>query len=311
MTSQRSDLRFNRNVFLAALGILWGLFELGLPGALQAQDPAFPIHWQTLDLTDHQVRVIDGDTFDVDLNQNGRLEKKNERVRLLFVDTPELSDSHKGRDRKHGLPARQALEELLGDRVRLWVNPEEPQDRHGRWLGILETMQGNANLALIRDGHSYFDTRFSFPENYEDYARAEIRAFDLSLGIWGDRDSRRSYLLRLRDEGKTVYSRKNPLFFINHMSPDEVDPELHKNRFLRVRGQVQRVQKLRRGAALIFLHHPRSRAGLAVFCYSSLCQLIQAESLKPGQEVVAEGFLQHYQSRQWQIRLHRLVRGEP
>ena len=49
-----------------------------------------------------KVRVIDGDTFDADIDRNGLFSNPEERIRLLYVDTPELSESHKGKDPKHG-----------------------------------------------------------------------------------------------------------------------------------------------------------------------------------------------------------------
>ena len=53
-----------------------------------------------------KLQVIDGDTFDADFNRNGRFSNPQERVRLLYVDTPELKKSHKGKDPKLGLPAK-------------------------------------------------------------------------------------------------------------------------------------------------------------------------------------------------------------
>ena len=43
------------------------------------------------------LKTIDGDTFEADLNRNGRIAGKQERVRLLYVDTPELNDPIKER----------------------------------------------------------------------------------------------------------------------------------------------------------------------------------------------------------------------
>jgi endonuclease YncB( thermonuclease family) len=37
-----------------------------------------------------KLRGIDGDTFDADFNRNGRFSNPQERVRLLYVNTPEL-----------------------------------------------------------------------------------------------------------------------------------------------------------------------------------------------------------------------------
>ncbi len=58
-------------------------------------------------------QVIDGDTFDADFNRNGRFPNPQERVRLLYVDTPELKKSHKGKDPKLGLLAKGFLRTVL------------------------------------------------------------------------------------------------------------------------------------------------------------------------------------------------------
>ena len=57
--------------------------------------------------------MIDGDTFYADFNRNGRFSNPQEGVRLLYVDTPELKKSHKGKDPKLGLPAKGFLKSVL------------------------------------------------------------------------------------------------------------------------------------------------------------------------------------------------------
>ena len=57
------------------------------------------------------LKTIDGDTFEADLNRNGRIAGKQERVRLLYVDTPELNESHKGKDLQYGIPAKDFLKQ--------------------------------------------------------------------------------------------------------------------------------------------------------------------------------------------------------
>ena len=63
----------------------------------------------------------------------------------------------------------------------------------------------NINLALIKRGHSYFNNRYTWPDGFKTYALAETYAFEIKLGIWSFRKSRKHYLLRLREEGETVY----------------------------------------------------------------------------------------------------------
>ena len=107
-----------------------------------------------------KAKVIDGDTFEADRNRNGKFSNHEEQIRLLYVDTPELSKSHKLKDQKFGLPAKGFLSSVLrGKKAMLWVDPSNRTGNYGRLLSILEVKGHNINLALIKQGHSYFDTR--------------------------------------------------------------------------------------------------------------------------------------------------------
>ena len=72
-----------------------------------------PRGWNLISQKDLKLKTIDGDTFEADLNQNGRITGKQERVRLLYVDTPELNQSHKGKDLQYGIPAKDFLKQKL------------------------------------------------------------------------------------------------------------------------------------------------------------------------------------------------------
>ena len=160
-----------------------------------------------------KVKMINGDTFDVDIDPNGFFSNPEERVRLLYVDTPELSESNKGKDPRHGLPAKAFLKSaLLKGKAVLRIDPKYRKGDNGRLLVILEVRRYYVNLTLIRHGQSYFDTRYSWPEGFRTYAMAEAHTFENYLGIWKYKKTRRRYLLRLRKEGKTVYSARNPYF---------------------------------------------------------------------------------------------------
>ena len=54
------------------------------------------------------VRGVDGETFYVDWNRNNYTESE-EKIWLVFVNTLELNQSHKGQDLKFGLPVRDFL----------------------------------------------------------------------------------------------------------------------------------------------------------------------------------------------------------
>tara|TARA_B110001454_G_scaffold218184_1_gene245501 strand:+ start:337 stop:1239 length:903 start_codon:yes stop_codon:yes gene_type:complete len=276
-------------------------------GGVLAGAQALPEGWDALLLSGRKFRVIDGDTFDADLNGDGRLAKTRERIRLLYVDTPELSKSRKGKDVGLGKPAKAFLTEVLeGRRIRLWVNPDYSRGNHGRLLGVLEVDGRNVNLGLIAQGHSYFDTRFLFPEDYVTYARAEVTAFERQRGIWGTQDSRKRYLQRLRREGKTVYSAKNPWFRIRKIPVRSIHLPKWQDRFVRVEGTIQKIRKLRKGAKLVYLEHDQIRSGVPVITFENQRRWQKLESLKRGKSVLIEGFVSQYKQ-EWQIRLHRGV----
>ena len=252
------------------------------------------------------LKTIDGDTFEADLNRNGRIAGKQERVRLLYVDTPELNESHKGKDLLHGIPAKDFLKQKLNTgRCSLWVDPENSRGNRGRLLGLVECSGTNINLELIREGHSYFDTRFSRPRNYVLYARQEAKAFNSRRGIWSSLDSRNAYLKRLRDEGKTVYSLKNPLFRAEPRESLNLKPAQYKGLFLRVRGSVVKTRDLSRGAQLIFLKSRNLKKGLPVITFKEQRKENRLEQLSRGTRIQVEGFVQLYRGKQWQIRMHR------
>ena len=185
--------------------------------------------------------MIDGDTFDADFNRNGRFTNPQERVRLLYVDTPELKKSHKGKDPKLGLPAKGFLKSVLSKaNAVLWVDPKNKTGNYGRLLAVLEVTGHNINLALIKRGHSYFNTRYAWPDGFKTYALAEAHAFEKRLGIWSYRKSRKRYLLLLMEEGKTVYFTRNPYFVSIIQNSEFIDLSKNNERFVRVRGKIKK-----------------------------------------------------------------------
>ena len=59
------------------------------------------------------VRVIDGDTVDVDIDLGFGIWQKNERVRIMGIDTPESRTRDKI-EKKFGLAAKGKLKSILG-----------------------------------------------------------------------------------------------------------------------------------------------------------------------------------------------------
>ena len=115
-----------------------------------------------------KLRVVDGKTFDTDFNRNGLFTNPQKWVRLLYVDTPELNKSHNGKDPKLGLPAKGFLRTVLSKtNAVLCVDPKNKTGNYGRLLAVLEVKGLNINMALIKRGHSYFNTLYAWPDVFK------------------------------------------------------------------------------------------------------------------------------------------------
>ena len=84
------------------------------------------------------LKVIDGDTVDVDIDLGFGVWLKNERVRLYGIDTPE-SRTRDLEEKKFGLAAKERLKKLLKDDVYLRTmvgrGGEDMKGKFGRILG--------------------------------------------------------------------------------------------------------------------------------------------------------------------------------
>lgn len=143
------------------------------------------------------VEVGDGDTVTV------RMKGKNERVRLIGVDTPELHESEKlDRDvarsgkRKSEIQAMgRDARAFTQDRLRgatVWIEEDvEPRDRFGRRLAYLWLGDGTLfNVTLLREGWARVLT---IPPNvrYADvFVGAERAARAARRGLWDAEQTR-------------------------------------------------------------------------------------------------------------------------
>jgi len=84
------------------------------------------------------VKVIDGDTVDVDIDLGFGIWMKKERVRIMGIDTPESRTRDKV-EKKFGLAAKARLKELLGPnpvlRTQISKKGEDMKGKFGRILG--------------------------------------------------------------------------------------------------------------------------------------------------------------------------------
>ena len=103
------------------------------------------------------VRVIDGDTVDVDIDLGFGIWQKNERVRIMGIDTPESRTRDKI-EKKFGLAAKAKLKSILGkDTVlKTTINKKglDMKGKFGRVLGdfIIEGKQ--VTEIMCKSGHA-------------------------------------------------------------------------------------------------------------------------------------------------------------
>ena len=104
------------------------------------------------------IKVVDGDTVDVDLDLGFGVWLNNERVRIMGIDTPESRTSDKV-EKIFGQAAKDRLISLLGSEATLDTminkNGENMKGKFGRILGNFRTMNGeNVADVLMNEGHA-------------------------------------------------------------------------------------------------------------------------------------------------------------
>ena len=105
----------------------------------------------------HVVKVIDGDTVDVDIDLGFGICLKDERVRIMGIDTPESRTSDRV-EKLFGLAAKNRLYELLEKDAKLITTEdksgEDMKGKFGRILGDFRAADGRlVTEIMIAEGH--------------------------------------------------------------------------------------------------------------------------------------------------------------
>ena len=108
------------------------------------------------------LRVVDGDTVDVDIDLGFGIVLSNERVRIMGIDTPESRTRDK-LEKIFGLASKTRLKELLGKegilKTQVNKNGEDMKGKFGRILGDFVSKDGRmVTDIMIEEGHcvAYF-----------------------------------------------------------------------------------------------------------------------------------------------------------
>ena len=109
------------------------------------------------------VRVIDGDTVDVDIDLGFGVWLKKERVRIMGIDTPESRTRDKV-EKKFGLASKARLKSLLGKdpvlKTQVSKKGEDMKGKFGRILGDFTVYYSNVDAwrpvtqILVEEGHA-------------------------------------------------------------------------------------------------------------------------------------------------------------
>jgi len=120
------------------------------------------------------LKVVDGDTVDVDIDLGFGIVLTDERVRIMGIDTPESRTSDQI-EKLFGLAAKERLKELLGEETVLITKDdkhgEDMKGKFGRVLGDFRVGGKTVTEILIEEGHAVA---------YEGQSKLEIQ--DAHLG---------------------------------------------------------------------------------------------------------------------------------
>jgi len=109
------------------------------------------------------VKIVDGDTVDVDIDLGFNVVLQDERVRIAGIDTPE-SRTRDLEEKKFGLAAKARVKELLGKtctlKTQINKSGEDMKGKFGRILGDFNVYDSTTDSwklltsILISEGHA-------------------------------------------------------------------------------------------------------------------------------------------------------------
>ncbi len=104
------------------------------------------------------IKIVDGDTIDVDIDLGMNTIKANERIRLAGIDTPESRTTDKF-EKSLGLESKEYLKSKLKEAKSIIIKTELPDstEKYGRMLGwiYLDGDTVSINDHMINDGYAW------------------------------------------------------------------------------------------------------------------------------------------------------------
>ena len=123
------------------------------------------------------LRVVDGDTVDIDIDLGFGIWMHKERVRMMGIDTPE-SRTRNLEEKVRGKLSKKYLTELLKSSKKLIVKTHKGSEtgKFGRILGELFGNGVNLNLKMCTDGYAvqYYGQNKSLVESQHMKNKAKL-----------------------------------------------------------------------------------------------------------------------------------------
>jgi len=92
--------------------------------------------------------VYDGDSVTLDIDLGFNIVMRNQKIRLLGINTPEI----RGEERESGLVAASRLRDLIEGKDILMVSHKDRTGKYGRWLATIYINGQDINQLLIDEG---------------------------------------------------------------------------------------------------------------------------------------------------------------
>ena len=100
-----------------------------------------------------RIKVVDGDTIDVDIDLGFGVWLRNQRVRLHGIDTPE-SRTKDLEEKKYGLAAKEFLTKWTGAGELTIKTHKDERGKFGRILGEIWAFKTNINDKMVYEHHA-------------------------------------------------------------------------------------------------------------------------------------------------------------
>lgn len=137
----------------------------------------FSYYPETFETEARVVKIIDGDT--IEMIRTGNTQK--EKLRLVYIDAPELSQKPWGQNAKDYLSQK-----ILGSEVTVIIHGK---DHYGRSLGEVIDRGESVNFSLVKKGLTYIYpwSKFETVEKKYHFLLAQQKLQRQKIGIWGDK----------------------------------------------------------------------------------------------------------------------------